>query len=326
LFSLSFCASFALYILMMFELIGIMHAQSRRLIWRTVLSLHLILLLFVLPVSQAFYILVDRGNGWRYAVRGAVMAELVYLLLLWRIADPFPVVANRNKASGILTLVSMEHGLGRILVIGTAMLASISGITTVNLPFEYIYSFLRPVTRVEKQKHEDRVLGFLMELRQREEELAIQDCLRRVQTSSNSQAPTLDATSRGANEDAISSHSASSSQGASERPSFRYRMRRVYSEVVLGDKLREEQTEKPSAERQLREEFLVYNDIAIAWHHQIFSRTPLGILSTLFGWCLLTFCIIRVSAAIGSITLARRSVVISEVRWKRTCWRMTKFW
>lgn len=197
----------------------------------------------------------------------------------------------------------MEHGLGRILVFGTTMLAAISGITAVNLPFEYISSFVQPVTSREKQDREDRLMASMEVLRGMEEEIAIAEFM-------------ASSSDRGPNPLEVINHEGRAQETGTpqgDRDSFRHRIRRVYSEV-FGDKpLEMPETEIASAERHVKKQFLQYNDMAASWHRQQFGRTPIGILFTLFGWCMLMFCVARVVMAVESI-VAQRRIVRSEVR------------
>lgn len=74
--------------------------------------------------------------------------------------------------ASIASVLSLEAGISRILVVGTAILAILAGFTAVDLPFSYLSSLFRPVSRAEVELKEDRLLRAVDMVRSMNEEAA----------------------------------------------------------------------------------------------------------------------------------------------------------
>lgn len=148
LFEATFAVSLSLILLIIFDALGIMHAATRRVNWLFDVYTLVITLVFILPTAQVYHILLD--SDWRpaRALRVSIICEFVFLYIFWRIGDPFPMVLSSSTLPSRPSL-SIEAAMSRILVIGTTMLALLSGFTAVHLPYSYLSSIIHPV----KEKH-----------------------------------------------------------------------------------------------------------------------------------------------------------------------------
>lgn len=151
LFELTFSLSLSLVLLILFDALGIMHAATRRVHWLFDVYALVITLVFVLPTAQVYHILID--SGWRSseALRSSLICELLFLYIFWRIGDPFPMVRSSalKAVPRLLADLSIEAAMSRILVIGTTMLAILSGFTAVHLPYSYLSSIIHPIKEKE---------------------------------------------------------------------------------------------------------------------------------------------------------------------------------
>jgi golgi pH regulator len=312
LFATTFSLSLSLVLLVICEVFHLMHAAARRLHWLFDVYSLLVLLMFVLPPAQMYFIMIDAGWHASYALRGSFVAELLFLYVFWRIGSPI------SSSSNLSSLISVEAGMSRILIVGTTMLAVLSGFTAVNLPFTYLGSFVRPVKEKEVILLEKRILTALNDVRASKLHILETETGAPSLTSTFAtppvhrfSVPTCDAL--------VSSSSASASEstlGRNREPSPRSgsRMRHaaigaqayptsVAVENVSGfyriDAL---PPDVVAAERRGEALFIEYNEAARAWHDVTFARSPLGRLFTMMGAVMLILCAARVMAALYNIS------------------------
>lgn len=69
-----------------------------------------------------------------------VLVYVVFLVIFWKIGDPFPIM---NPKQGVL---SMEQLVSRIGVIGVTVMALLSGFGAVNYPYTSMAYFMRFVS------------------------------------------------------------------------------------------------------------------------------------------------------------------------------------
>lgn len=264
LFVATFSLSLSLVLLIFFDAIGLMHTATRRLNWLLDVYLLLVMLVFVLPTAQVYHILVDRGCSAVESLRGAIAAELVFLYVFWRIRDPFLMArAARNGSSvnALLSCVSVEAGMSRILIIGTTMLAVLSGFTAVYLPYSYLSSFIYPISEKEVISLETKALAALDRVVALKRQLLETE----MRAASFAGEPLR--------------------QG---RSTANRRLRGLSPEVM-------------EAERAAETVFLEYNDAATAWHDVVFAKTRVGRFFTFLGALMLLLCGVRVAAALYNI-------------------------
>lgn len=66
-----------------------------------------------------------------------IIVWIVFMIIFWKIGDPFPIL---NPKQGIL---SMEQLVSRIGVIGVTVMAFLSGFGAVNYPYTSMAYFMR---------------------------------------------------------------------------------------------------------------------------------------------------------------------------------------
>lgn len=129
-----------------------MHAVTRRINWLFDVYTLTITLIFILPTAQVYHIFIDSGWLPREAIRASLVAELVFLYIFWRIGDSFPMISSSASAPNpakLLSTLSLQAAVSRVLVVGTTMLAILSGFTAVHLPYSYLSSFVHPIKEKE---------------------------------------------------------------------------------------------------------------------------------------------------------------------------------
>lgn len=131
--------SCSMFELIIFEIVGILEHDTRWLNWKFDLISILVLLVFIIPFYIFYLILRDYVSGRRWATPMASGALLIFLYFFWTIGDPFPIL---TKSHGIF---SIEQGISRIAIVGTWVMAVLSGYGAVSCPFNFISGFLRKI-------------------------------------------------------------------------------------------------------------------------------------------------------------------------------------
>lgn len=295
----------SILLLVFFEVVHLMHYATRRLHWLFDIYSLLILLVFVLPPAQVYFILVDIGLERATAIRASLGAECVFLYIFWRIGDPFATDNNIRSA------LSVEAGMSRVLIIGTTMLAVLSGFTAVHLPYTYLSAFIRPVKEKEVHLLGQKVLKALEDVRYRK--LALLTAQRGstggslAQSEQPGQHPsilhsdvarsgsgvilrsTVHSNAGSPDQDGLETPGRSPEVGADKSPwGFVRGIGRLPPDIL---------TMEGRAERL----FMEYNEAASAWHDVLHSRTFVGRIFTLMGAVMLILCGVRVMAAVYNI-------------------------
>lgn len=256
-------------ILIFFDAAGIMHTTTRRLNWLFDVYALVTTLILILPTAQVYHILYD--SGWRpmEAIRASLFCELVFLYLFWRIGDRLPFVIHTNYplAPLYLSQLSIEAVMSRVLVVGTTMLAILSGFTAVNLPYSYLVAFVHPIKEKKVAALRNKFLSSLERVARSKRQLL-----------------------RNEIENVITAH------GLHRNNLNRPRVRLIPSLP----------REVQQADQQLSNTFHEYNDAASAWHDVAFARTKAGRLSTFLGALMLILCAIRVVAALYNLYMHLR--------------------
>lgn len=312
LFAITFALSMSVLLLVFFEVVHLMHYATRRLNWLFDMYSLLVLLVFVLPPAQVYFVLVDIGMARATAIRASLGAEGVFLYVFWRIGDPFATDSNIRSA------LSVEAGMSRILIIGTTMLAVLSGFTAVHLPYTYLSAFVRPIKEKEVNRLGHQVLSAMESIRRRKWELLSKGPIpsqvtpmplaalnqppqpqprrpsfsNRMPITSVSSSMTHRATAQSSIDHGVSNDISPSNGTPTETVELSF-------EVVQGfDPM---PPEILAMEKRAERLFIEYNDAASAWHDVLFSRTFAGRLFTLAGAIMLLLCAVRVAAAVYNI-------------------------
>ncbi|KAN0041037.1 hypothetical protein ACTFIV_003573 [Dictyostelium citrinum] len=149
-FSITFALSLTLFELIFFEIMDFMDREWRYRFWEFDLTLMSINLILVLPYYQFYLLVLAYGFSKRKTLFFSLVLLLLYLILFWKIGDPFPILKEYRG------LVSLEMGIGRIGIVGCTVMSLLSGYGAVYVPYSYITYFLKPVkdvtiTKLEKQ-------------------------------------------------------------------------------------------------------------------------------------------------------------------------------
>lgn len=246
-----------------------MHAATRRIHWLFDVYALVITLVFILPTAQVYHILLDSGWSRGEAIRNALICELLFLYAFWCIGDPFPIAHSSMVGPSVKLMrsdFSIEAAMGRVLVVGTTMLALLSGFTAVHLPYNYLSSIIHPIKEKEVVALGDKLCT------------AVDDVLKKKRDLLSTEVGYATRTTR---------------TGGSQKESGGVGLSGIPAEVV-------------DAERNVSKFFIEYNDAATAWHDIVFARTRLGRLFTTLGAVMLLMCWIRVFAALYNISVHLR--------------------
>eukprot|EP00698_Gefionella_okellyi_P017496 TRINITY_DN5126_c0_g1_i3.p1 TRINITY_DN5126_c0_g1~~TRINITY_DN5126_c0_g1_i3.p1 ORF type:complete len:371 (+),score=73.47 TRINITY_DN5126_c0_g1_i3:349-1461(+) len=91
--------------------------------------------------------------GWRRSgLVGAGLLTVLWLYVFWRIGTPFPILKQAAN------YFDTDQILGRVGVIGVAVMAVLSGFGAVNTPYTYLIAYFTPVDEPTVRVHEKRFL------------------------------------------------------------------------------------------------------------------------------------------------------------------------
>lgn len=154
-FSTTFALSCTMFVLIIFEIIGIMDTSSRYFHWKIHLFAILFLLIVVLPFYIAYFVLSNltlvppKGH---YRVTLTIISWGVFLYFFWKIGDPFPILSPKHG------IFSIEQCIGRVGIIGVTLMAILSGFGAVNYPYTSMFCFIRYVNDTEIAGIEKRLM------------------------------------------------------------------------------------------------------------------------------------------------------------------------
>ncbi len=168
LFSITFTFSCSMFELIIFEILDVLERNSRWINWKCDIYAMLVILIFILPFYIFYILLSSYFKSRKQSVVAACCMMVGFLLLFYKIGDPFPIVSKREHG-----LLSIEHGVSRIGVIGVTSIAVLSGFGAVNGPYTYLAYFLRSIDDTEIQALERRLLLTMDRLLIRKKRLAL---------------------------------------------------------------------------------------------------------------------------------------------------------
>ncbi|KAF5397225.1 G protein coupled receptor [Paragonimus heterotremus] len=154
-FSSTFTLSCTMFELVIFEILDILDASSRRIHWQLVLFATLLDVIFIIPFYISFYFsktlrFLPPGRIFRASVTLIMMTT--YLYFFWKVGSSLPIISPKQG------LISFEQCTGRIGVIGVTIMALLSGFGAVNYPYTCMTYFAQSVTTVELKNAERRLL------------------------------------------------------------------------------------------------------------------------------------------------------------------------
>ena len=180
-FCFTFSLSCSMFELIIFEILGVLSAEARWLVWKLDIYCMLLLLVFVLPAALIHQLSEQAIADSRRRLAGTAACFALFLYLFYKMGDPFPFIVNSSAqqstdpASGgsggsgssvaagwfdavapFVSWLSIEHGISRVGVIGVTSMAVFSGFGAVNCPYTYMSYFLRSIQPQDVQQMEKR--------------------------------------------------------------------------------------------------------------------------------------------------------------------------
>lgn len=151
--------SCSMFELIIFEIVGFMHSSSRYFSWYLSIYLMLLLLLVAIPFSISYFLIqnLTASNSTlclekRTRLLFTCAVWCVFILCFWKIGNPFPISSPKH---GIL---SIEHQISRVGIIGVTLIAMLSGFGAVNYPYTSMTIFTTSVSPVDTATAEKRLL------------------------------------------------------------------------------------------------------------------------------------------------------------------------
>lgn len=145
LWSSTFALCCNLLLLVLFEILGTFDVGVRIFDWNATVWSLLSLLLGVLPYFSCYRLFASTGSWWR---QRAGLASLIlwaaFMYGFWRLGSYLPGVPPAEHG-----VFRMRQAISRVGVMGTWMIAVLSGYAAVNLPYSYLSLFIRPVEAYE---------------------------------------------------------------------------------------------------------------------------------------------------------------------------------
>jgi hypothetical protein len=161
-FSYTLAISCSMFELIIFEIADILHIHSRWSNWKFDIYCQLILLIIILPGYIIYLQLQDffsqppsaptRFNNILVTVFSLLCFSL-WLYLFYKLGDPFPIVTDSKHG-----LLSIEHCVSRLGIIGVSSMAITSGFGAVNCPYTYLNYFLKQVDNNQLITAEKRLI------------------------------------------------------------------------------------------------------------------------------------------------------------------------
>lgn len=167
LWSLVFSFSCNLPILVIYEMCGLVSQSVRLVEWQVMVWGLLLLLIVVLPFYLGRRLLATSGLlRPAHTTTGAFILWLLFIYAFWLLKG-MPGVPS-SDGIGIL---SIQQAVSRVGVLGTIMIAILSGYATVSVPYSYLALFVRPVEAYEVLAMEDQL---------RQAEQMVEDKVKRI--------------------------------------------------------------------------------------------------------------------------------------------------
>ncbi|KAG1658696.1 hypothetical protein FOA52_013636 [Chlamydomonas sp. UWO 241] len=163
LWSLMFALSANLLVLVVYEIGGVMSEGMRQLEWHATIWGLLLLLLCVLPLYHSHRLLSgSRLFRPHHVAVGATLAWLTCMYAFWQGGAYLPGVPAPTAG-----LFRMQQAVSRAGVLGTWIIAILSGYATVSVPYSYLSLFVRPVEAFEVMSMEEQLRQTVSECEQK---------------------------------------------------------------------------------------------------------------------------------------------------------------
>lgn len=151
LFSIVFAFSCHLLEVLLFEITGVMSPGTRIWVWKLDMWCLISALLVVLPSYHTFNLLTGiKGIRGYWALAVTIVLEAALLYAFWSLGSLLPGVPEHQG------MFKLEQAVSRLGVVGTWLIAILSGYGTVDLPYSYLSLFIRPVEKSEIMAMEEQ--------------------------------------------------------------------------------------------------------------------------------------------------------------------------
>ena len=152
-FSITLTISCSMFELIIFEIMDVLSFQSRWWTWKVDIYAMMIILIVILPIMMIYLALQPWCRTKLQLLLATTACFGLFLFIFYKLGDPFPILSENKHG-----LLSIEHGISRIGVIGVTSMAIMSGFGAVNCPYTYLVYFMRniqdkDVAHLEKQLH-----------------------------------------------------------------------------------------------------------------------------------------------------------------------------
>nr|XP_027203838.1 Golgi pH regulator-like [Dermatophagoides pteronyssinus] len=158
LFCVTLSISCCMFELIIFEIVDFLDTSSRYFHWYLSIYLMLFMLLVALPFSISYFLIENCFSDGRTPIRWRSkfiltgIVWLMFIVIFWKIGNPFPISSPRH---GIL---SIEHQISRVGIIGVTLIAMLSGFGAVNYPYLSMSYFTTTVTTADLANAEKRLM------------------------------------------------------------------------------------------------------------------------------------------------------------------------
>jgi hypothetical protein len=139
-FSITLTLSCSMFELIIFEIMDVLSFQSRWWTWKVDIYAMMIILIIILPLYMIYLALQPMCRTKLQLALSSALCFSAFLFIFYKLGDPFPILSDKKHA-----LLSIEHGVSRIGVIGVTSMAIMSGFGAVNCPYTYMAYFMRKI-------------------------------------------------------------------------------------------------------------------------------------------------------------------------------------
>lgn len=153
LFASTLTLSYSMFQLIIFEILDVLDPHTRWINWRFDVIVMLLHMIWIIPPYMIFLAVSGYCSRRRTAVLATAVLFAMFLYGFYKIGDPFPIVTDKQHG-----LLSIEHGISRIGIIGVTILAVLSGFGAVHCPYKYLAYFLRRIASHEVEALQQRLL------------------------------------------------------------------------------------------------------------------------------------------------------------------------
>eukprot|EP01029_Cantina_marsupialis_P003616 TRINITY_DN13537_c0_g1_i1.p1 TRINITY_DN13537_c0_g1~~TRINITY_DN13537_c0_g1_i1.p1 ORF type:complete len:467 (+),score=50.53 TRINITY_DN13537_c0_g1_i1:43-1443(+) len=183
-FAFTFALACFMFELMLFQVVGVIEADTRWILWKVDIWVMCVLLVFVLPVFFFSTFLLEQGWTKRAMIYGTIAFYIVFLGIFWKVGDQLPITTI--VSIGTSKFWTMEQYIGRIGIFGVTTMAVLAGFGAINGPYNYMTLFLKPTSDEEVAAVERRLIQSLEVIVQKKKRVVLEKMhLERLQLKKN---------------------------------------------------------------------------------------------------------------------------------------------